>query len=396
MLRKFYSITKLISRFRQKVHWFQFVFILPKTATTFFPTQYYANTRSSSSPYSFRSQKIWCSEKKNVSGCKPTIDTFWNRWRCWSAGRTDSSSRRKTRLRTALGRSWPRAKIRPLYLILHISLLLLIFPSPFFFSSSPSLSLFSCRRSSRKISLLPPQTIQSLREKVNTAAESASRQSELIEATVAKTRSLDAERLELEGKVRKMEAQLTDCELAKERSRRDKQTVDKNISRKEFFSPSLCKFCSSLSFQFVTFLDRLGKAMQMDEITEEMGIDLQTESLLVRGEQLARLESDKLVDKVQGGGGRWNIFRSRANFAGFASRSEAISLIFCLSVCSLRLFANCFGPAHHPLAEDSARAILPRHSSHRETSKASFSEPSIFFVRGKHFSFNETRYICIY
>lgn len=40
--------------------------------------------------------------------------------------------------------------------------------------------------------------------------------------------------------------------------------------------------------------------MQMDEITEEMGIDLQTESLLVRGEQLARLESDKLVDKVQG------------------------------------------------------------------------------------------------
>lgn len=300
MSRKFYSITKLISRFRQKVHWFQFVFILPKTATTFFPTQYYANTRSSSSPYFFRSQKIWCSEKKNVSGCKPTIDTFWNRWRCWSAGRTDSSSRRKTRLRTALGRSWPRAKIRPLYLILHISLLLLILPSPFFFSSSPSLSLFSCRRSSRKISLLPPQTIQSLREKVNTAAESASRQSELIEATVAKTRSLDAERLELEGKVRKMEAQLTDCELAKERSRRDKQTVDKNISRKEFFSPSLCKFCSSLSFQFVTFLDRLGKAMQMDEITEEMGIDLQTESLLVRGEQLARLESDKLVDKVQG------------------------------------------------------------------------------------------------
>lgn len=46
--------------------------------------------------------------------------------------------------------------------------------------------------------------------------------------------------------------------------------------------------------------------MQMDEITEEMGIDLQTESLLVRAEQLARLESDKLVDKVQGGRGRWN------------------------------------------------------------------------------------------
>ncbi|XP_031772099.1 coiled-coil domain-containing protein 170 isoform X1 [Apis florea] len=115
-------------------------------------------------------------------------------------------------------------------------------------------------------------TVQNLRDKVNTATESTSRQSELIEATVAKMRNTELERSELEGKVRKMEAELTDCELARERSRRDKQT-------------------------FVTFLDRLGKAMQMDEISEEMGIDLQTESLLVRAEQLARLEGDKLVDK---------------------------------------------------------------------------------------------------
>lgn len=38
--------------------------------------------------------------------------------------------------------------------------------------------------------------------------------------------------------------------------------------------------------------------MQLDEISQEIGIDLQTESLLVRAEQLARLETDKLVDKV--------------------------------------------------------------------------------------------------
>jgi len=50
----------------------------------------------------------------------------------------------------------------------------------------------------------------------------------------------------------------------------------------------------------VTFLDRLSKAMQMDEISQEIGLDLQTESLLVRAEQLARLETDKLVDKVKG------------------------------------------------------------------------------------------------
>ena len=49
----------------------------------------------------------------------------------------------------------------------------------------------------------------------------------------------------------------------------------------------------------MTFLERLGKAMQMDEISQEIGMDLQTESLLVRAEQLARLETDKLVDKVK-------------------------------------------------------------------------------------------------
>ncbi|KOX72149.1 hypothetical protein WN51_01011, partial [Melipona quadrifasciata] len=114
--------------------------------------------------------------------------------------------------------------------------------------------------------------IQKLREKVNTATESTTRQGELIDTTVAKMRNLEDERSELESKVRKLEAELTDCELSKESLRREKQTL-------------------------VTFLDRLGKAMQMDEISEEMGLDLQTESLLVRAEQLARLETDKLVDK---------------------------------------------------------------------------------------------------
>ena len=105
-------------------------------------------------------------------------------------------------------------------------------PLPSFLSLS--LFLLSIMRFVTEKSLFSlSQTIQNLREKVNAAAESASRQSELIEATVAKTRSLDAERSELEGRVRKMEAQLTDCELAKERSRRDKQTVD-NIPKTIF------------------------------------------------------------------------------------------------------------------------------------------------------------------
>lgn len=36
----------------------------------------------------------------------------------------------------------------------------------------------------------------------------------------------------------------------------------------------------------------------MDEISHDIGVDLHTESLLLRAEQLARLESEKLVDKV--------------------------------------------------------------------------------------------------
>lgn len=48
----------------------------------------------------------------------------------------------------------------------------------------------------------------------------------------------------------------------------------------------------------MNFLDRLARALNMDEISHDIGVDLHTESLLLRAEQLSRLESDKLVDKV--------------------------------------------------------------------------------------------------
>ncbi|KAL6437712.1 hypothetical protein ACFW04_004235 [Cataglyphis niger] len=114
--------------------------------------------------------------------------------------------------------------------------------------------------------------IQSLREKLNITTESTNRQSELVESTMMKVRSLEDERAALEAKIHKLESELTSCELSRESLRRDKQT-------------------------FMIFLDRLGKAMQMDEISQEVGLDLLTDSLLVRAEQLARLETDKLVDK---------------------------------------------------------------------------------------------------
>lgn len=48
----------------------------------------------------------------------------------------------------------------------------------------------------------------------------------------------------------------------------------------------------------MNFLERLARALNMDEISHDIGVELHTESLLLRAEQLARLESDKLVDKV--------------------------------------------------------------------------------------------------
>ncbi|XP_043271011.1 coiled-coil domain-containing protein 170 isoform X3 [Venturia canescens] len=115
--------------------------------------------------------------------------------------------------------------------------------------------------------------IHSLREKIEALTESANRQSELAETSMTKVRCLEDERASLEARIRKIEAELTDCELTKEALRRDKHT-------------------------FTIFLERLGKAMQMDEISREIGLDLQTEALLVRAEQLARLETDKIVDKL--------------------------------------------------------------------------------------------------
>lgn len=48
----------------------------------------------------------------------------------------------------------------------------------------------------------------------------------------------------------------------------------------------------------MNFLDRLAKALNLEEISNDVGVDLQTETLLLRAEQLARLENEKLADKV--------------------------------------------------------------------------------------------------
>lgn len=52
-------------------------------------------------------------------------------------------------------------------------------------------------------------------------------------------------------------------------------------------------------FQFVSFLERLSNVLNVDDISKDVGDEYRTDALLVRAEQLARLESDKIVDKVR-------------------------------------------------------------------------------------------------
>lgn len=56
-------------------------------------------------------------------------------------------------------------------------------------------------------------------------SESSNRQSELLESSMMKIRSLEDDRASLESKVHKLESELTSCELTKESLRRDKHSV---------------------------------------------------------------------------------------------------------------------------------------------------------------------------
>lgn len=102
----------------------------------------------------------------------------------------------------------------------------------------------------------------------------------------------------------------------------------------------------------MTFLDRLGKAMQMDEISQEIGIDLHTESLLVRAEQLARLETDKLVDKV----------RKREREKGREREKATIDITFFRCRCHVAnvSFILCFFVANRVLTTRSTCAAATR------------------------------------
>ncbi|XP_063533202.1 coiled-coil domain-containing protein 170 isoform X3 [Cydia strobilella] len=115
--------------------------------------------------------------------------------------------------------------------------------------------------------------IDALREKLGMESQQFSRAAHAHDQAATRVRVLEDERNMLEGKVHKLEAELAALELTRDNLRKDKAN-------------------------FVTFLERLSRTMNMDELTQDIGIELHTDSIMHRAEQLARLESDKIVDKT--------------------------------------------------------------------------------------------------
>ncbi|CAK1601003.1 unnamed protein product [Parnassius mnemosyne] len=115
--------------------------------------------------------------------------------------------------------------------------------------------------------------IETLREKLNMESQQLSKSAHMTEQANTRIRILEDERNMLEAKVHKLESELNAMEHSRDSLRKDKAN-------------------------FVAFLERLSRTLNMDELTQDVGIDLHTESIIHRAEQLARLESDKIVDKL--------------------------------------------------------------------------------------------------
>ncbi|XP_066252441.1 coiled-coil domain-containing protein 170 isoform X3 [Euwallacea similis] len=115
--------------------------------------------------------------------------------------------------------------------------------------------------------------IESLRNKLNQETQQLSRQISLNDQANSKIRLLEDEKNHLEARLHKADTDINVCEMSRDGLKRDKCT-------------------------FMNFLERLARALNMDEISHDIGVELHTESLLLRAEQLSRLESDKLVDKT--------------------------------------------------------------------------------------------------
>ncbi|XP_050673844.1 coiled-coil domain-containing protein 170 [Leptidea sinapis] len=115
--------------------------------------------------------------------------------------------------------------------------------------------------------------LEALRDKLNVENQQLNRTAHLHDQATTRVRILEDERNMLEAKVHKLESEMNSLEASRDSLRKDKAN-------------------------FMAFLERLSRTLNMDELTQDVSIELHTDSILHRAEQLARLESDKIVDKL--------------------------------------------------------------------------------------------------
>ncbi|CAH0746929.1 unnamed protein product [Bemisia tabaci] len=115
--------------------------------------------------------------------------------------------------------------------------------------------------------------IESLRDKLCFVHDQLAKKTELWEEMNTRVRILEEEKAVSGSKLNHLENEIRTLEAVK-----DKLQTDKAV--------------------FVSFLERLSNVLNVDDISKDVGDEYRTDALLVRAEQLARLESDKIVDKT--------------------------------------------------------------------------------------------------
>ncbi|XP_021945460.1 coiled-coil domain-containing protein 170 [Folsomia candida] len=112
-----------------------------------------------------------------------------------------------------------------------------------------------------------------LREKVGRLQGTLERLEKQLGDSRSRQDDAVSERVILAKRLQDTEGQLTTTEILNDGLRKDKN-------------------------RFMQFLEQLGGIMGLDEVSKELGFDLQTDAVTVRAEQLAKLEGDRLADKT--------------------------------------------------------------------------------------------------
>lgn len=113
---------------------------------------------------------------------------------------------------------------------------------------------------------------ESLRVQLKNLAEELDSQRNLHRTTLKRANEAETQLKENQERVTGLEGELLTSDVERDQLKDDKR-------------------------KFVAFCEKLARAMKLDEIADDVGLDVNGDALLARGEQLAKLETDALDDR---------------------------------------------------------------------------------------------------